>query len=84
MFKNGLKSLNQMILPLSITAILLLMTASRNLYISTLGETQLQEFWSQRLFKAEIPISEQVKKNNLRLPKHLVNGDSLVTNGSNF
>ena len=44
--------------------------------ISTLGETQFQEFWSRRLVKAEIPISEEVKKNNLRLPKHTVDGKS--------
>ena len=43
---------------------------------STLCETQFQEFWSQRLVKAEVPVSDEVK--NLRLPRYLVNGKKSV------
>ena len=46
--------------------------------ISTLGEFQFLAFWSQRLVKAHVPISKEIKKNNLRLPKHLVDGKSLA------
>ena len=40
--------------------------------LSALGEKQCNEFWHQRLVTADISISEDIKKNNLRLPKRML------------
>ena len=42
--------------------------------LSALGEKQFKEFWERRLVTADVPISEDIKKNNLRLPKHMLDG----------
>ena len=32
------------------------------------------DFWNKRLLKAEVPIAETISKNNLRLPRHMIDG----------
>ena len=44
--------------------------------ISMIGENQFEEFWNKRLVRAEIAVSEEIKKNNLRLPRHMMDGKS--------
>ena len=44
--------------------------------ISGLGKRQFKDFWSKGLVKAEVPITETISKNNLRLPSHMIDGES--------
>ena len=44
--------------------------------ISDLGKRQFKDFWSKRLVKAEVPITETISKNNLRLPRHMIDDKS--------
>ena len=37
-----------------------------------LGENQFKQFWEKRLVTAEVPISDEIKKNQIRLPKHML------------
>ena len=44
--------------------------------ISDLGKKQFQDFWNKQHVKAEVSITEAISKNNLRLPRHMIDGKS--------
>ena len=44
--------------------------------ISDLGKKQFKDFWNKRVVKAEVPITETILKNNLRLPRHMTDSKS--------
>ena len=41
-----------------------------------MGKKQLKDFWNKWFVEAEVPITETISKNNLRLLRHMTDGKS--------